>query len=197
MTKVRQSQCGDVTESDPESDSDNLDHVTGDNVAPSKFRVVSALRRVSTKQSPYFKAFYKHFPLQLTLDTSAEVSMIRASSAELIGVTVKKSNHAALQADGVTPLQIAGECHFTLSRDGIDLELEALVVNELNVDIFAAIPFMSSNDIAIHPSKHKIVIREQVTIYYRESKPKQSFSKTRVRRTQSFLMRAPNASAVV
>ena len=45
--------------------------------------------------------------------------------------------------------------------------------------------FMSANDIAMHPSKHKIVIREQ------------SFSKTRVRRTQSFLIRAPNASSVV
>lgn len=43
MTKVRQSQCGDVTESDPESDSDDIDHVTGDNVAPNKLRVVSAL----------------------------------------------------------------------------------------------------------------------------------------------------------
>ena len=62
-----------MTESDPESDSDNLDHVTGDNVAPSKLCVVSALRRVSTKQSPYIKAFYKHFPLQLTLDTGYEV----------------------------------------------------------------------------------------------------------------------------
>ena len=62
-----------MTERDPESDSDYLDHVTGDNVAPSKLRVVSALRRVSTKQSPYFKVFYKHFPLQLTLDTGSEV----------------------------------------------------------------------------------------------------------------------------
>ena len=60
---------------------------------------------------------------------------------QLIGVTFKKSNHATLQADGVTPLQKAGECHFTLSRDGIDLELEALVVNDLDVDIFAGIPF--------------------------------------------------------
>ena len=81
MTKVRKSQCGDVTESDPESDSDNLDHLTGDNIAPRKLRVVSALRRVSTNKSPYFKAFHKNFPLQLTLDTGAEVSMIRASSA--------------------------------------------------------------------------------------------------------------------
>jgi hypothetical protein len=152
---------------------------------------------VSTKQSPYIKAFYKHFPLQLTVNTGAEVSMIRASSAELIGVTVKKSNHAALQADGVTPLQIAGECHFTLSRDGIDLELQALVVNDLDVDILAGIPFISANDIAIHPSKHTIVIREQVAIYYGESRPKQGFSKTHVRRAQAFLMRAPDASSVV
>jgi len=62
MTKVRQSQCGDVTESDPESDSDNIDHVTGDNVAPNKLRVVSALYQVSTKQFPFFKAFYSTFP---------------------------------------------------------------------------------------------------------------------------------------
>ena len=40
MTKVRQSQCGDVTESDPESDSDDIDHVIGDNVAPNKLRVI-------------------------------------------------------------------------------------------------------------------------------------------------------------
>lgn len=55
--------------------------------------------------------------------------MIKASSAENIGVTIKKSNHSALQSDGVTPLEIVGECHFILSRDGLDLELEALVVN--------------------------------------------------------------------
>jgi hypothetical protein len=67
-----ESQCDDVTESDPESDSGDLDHVTDDNVAPSKLGVVSALQRVSTKQSPYFKAFYKHFPLQLTVNTGAE-----------------------------------------------------------------------------------------------------------------------------
>ncbi|CAG2202553.1 unnamed protein product [Mytilus edulis] len=83
---------------------------------PSKLRGVSALRRVSTKQSPFFKPFYTHFPLELTLDTGAEVSMIKASSADYIGVTIKKSNPSALQADGVTPLNIVGECHFTLSR---------------------------------------------------------------------------------
>ena len=56
---------------------------------------------------------------------------------------------------------------------------------------------MSANDISIHPSKHKIVLREQVKIYNEESRPKQGFSKTRVRRAQAFLTRAPNASSVV
>ncbi|VDH94003.1 Hypothetical predicted protein [Mytilus galloprovincialis] len=162
MSRVRQSYCTEVGDSESEDNVDNEQvSFLNDNVGPSKLRVVSALRRVSTKQSPYFKAFYKHFPLELTLDTGAEVSMIKASSADYIGVTIKKSNHSALQADGVTPLNIVGECHFTLSRDGIELQLEALVVNDLDVDILAGIPFMSSNDIAIFPSKHKIVIRDQ------------------------------------
>lgn len=72
-----------------------------------------------------------------------------------------------------------------------------MVVNDLDVNILAGIPFMSANNIAIHPSKHKIVIREQVTIYYGESRPKQGFSKTRVRRAQAFLIRASNTSSVV
>ena len=71
-----------------------------------------------------------------------------------------------------------------------------MVVNDLDVDILAGIPFISANDIAIHQSKHKIVIREQGIIYYGESRPKQGFSKTRVREAQAFLMRAPNASSV-
>lgn len=59
----------------------------------------SSSRRVSTKQSPYFKVFYKHHPLQVTLDSGAEISMIKASVASVIGVTINKSNQSALQAD--------------------------------------------------------------------------------------------------
>ncbi|CAG2247526.1 unnamed protein product [Mytilus edulis] len=198
MSRVRQSYCTEVGDSESEDNVDNEQvSFLNDNVGPSKLRVVSALRRVSTKQSPYFKAFYKHFPLELTLDTGAEVSMIKASSADYIGVTIKKSNHSALQADGVTPLNIVGECHFTLSRDGIELQLEALVVNDLDVDILAGIPFMSSNDIAIFPSKHKIVIRDKVTVMYGSPNEELNSSNTRVRRTQAFLIRAPSASSVV
>ncbi|CAC5388765.1 unnamed protein product [Mytilus coruscus] len=110
MSRVRQSNCTEVGESVSEGNVDNEQvSFLNDIVGPSKLRVVSALRRVSTKQSPHFKAFYKHFPLELTLDTDAEVSMIKASSADYIGVTMKKSNHSALQADGVAPFNIVAQ----------------------------------------------------------------------------------------
>ena len=41
-------------------------------------------RRVITKQLLHFKAFYKHHPLRLTLDTGAETSMIKSSVARSI-----------------------------------------------------------------------------------------------------------------
>ncbi|CAG2214262.1 unnamed protein product [Mytilus edulis] len=154
MSRIGQSYCTKVGDSESEDNVD-IEQVSflNDNVGPSKLRVVSALRRVSTKQSLYFTAFYKHLPLELSLDTGAEMSMIKATSADNIGVTIRKSNRSALQADGVTPLNIVGECHFTLSRDGIELQLEAIVLNDSDVDKLAGIHFMSLNDVAIFNSK--------------------------------------------
>ena len=52
----------------------------------------SVSRRVSTKRSPHFKAFYKHYPVQLTLDTGAQTSMIKRSPARSIGAPITKSS---------------------------------------------------------------------------------------------------------
>ena len=80
---------------------------------------------MSTKQSPHFKAFYKQYPVKITLDTGAETSMIKASTAQHIGTVIKKSNQSALHADGITPLVIVGETHIMLSRDNIELASDA------------------------------------------------------------------------
>ena len=80
---------------------------------------------MSTKKSPHFKAFYKQYPVKLTLDTGAEISMIKASVAQHIGTVIKKSNQSALHADGITPRVIVGETHIMLSRDNIELALGA------------------------------------------------------------------------
>ena len=80
---------------------------------------------MNTKQSPHFEAFYKQYPVKITLDTGAETSMIKASVAQHIGTAIKKSNQSALHADGITPLVIVGETHIMLSRDNIELASDA------------------------------------------------------------------------
>jgi hypothetical protein len=54
--------------------------------------------------------------------------MIRSCIAEVLGVEVQKSTQHALQADGTTPLEIVGQTHFDITRDGTTLYAEALVV---------------------------------------------------------------------
>ena len=83
------------------------------------------------------------------MDTGAETNLIKHSLAHFLGVKIRKSTQTARQADGVTPLNIVGETSFTVSRDGINLLLEALVVSDIDVDILAGTPFMIANDISV------------------------------------------------
>ena len=78
--------------------------------------------------------------------------MIKTSVAKQIGANIKKTKQTALQADGITPLSVIGEVHLNMSRNGHTLHLDALVVNDLDVDVLAGTPFMASNDVSITPS---------------------------------------------
>ncbi|MCG7866391.1 MAG: hypothetical protein JAY74_08440, partial [Candidatus Thiodiazotropha taylori] len=155
---------------------------------------VSTSRRVITKRSPQIKVFFKHHPLQLILDTGAEISMIKTSVAQSIGATINKSTQKALQADGVTPLSIAGETRLLVSRDNVELKLEALVVNDLDIDILAGIPFMTVNDISLRPSRQQILIGDSQVFYYGQSLSNSSVN--RIRRTQAIVLRSPTTSVI-
>lgn len=97
------------------SDEDNFESTPeGDQL--DLYEVAPTSRRVSTKQSPQMKAYYKQHILHITLDSGAEISMIRACVAQLMGIEITKSTQHALQADGTTPLEIVGETHFDLTR---------------------------------------------------------------------------------
>jgi len=58
----------------------------------------------------------------------------------------------AWQADGVTPMDVIGEVHCSLTRGQRTFELDMLVVRQLDVDILAGNPFM------VCPAKHQIEI---------------------------------------
>ena len=126
----------------------------------------SVSRRVSTKRSPHFKAFYKHYPVQLTLDTGVETSMIKSSLTRSIGAPITKSSQQALQADGLTPLAVVGETRLLLSRADKHLALDALVVDDLDVDVLAGTPFLIANDISVRPAKCQVRIQDSEVIHY-------------------------------
>ena len=196
MTKIRQLSNLEVIDNvDTECVPPNQESSDDDIQAHHTNFVLPSSRRVSTKQSPTLKAFYKQHPLKLTLDTGAEISMIKSSVATYIGATIKSSKQHALQADGVTPLKILGETTITLSRNEHILRLEALVVNDLDVDVLAGIPFMDYNDIAVRPAKQLIIIGDLDTIYYGPTLPDPTVN--HVRRTQAYGLRAHTVSTVV
>ena len=158
-------------------------------------RIVS--RRVSAKQSPHFSAFYRQHPLELTLDTGAETSMIKASVACTINATIVKTSQQALQADGVTTLSVVGETHLALSRADKRLTLDALVVEDLDVDILAGTPFMIANDVsAVRPAKRQVVIQGSEVILYSSEENVSSHAHA-VGHTQSYVLRSSAATSVI
>ena len=74
--------------------------------------------------------------------------MIKASVTRSIDAPIVKSSQQALQVDSVTPLAVVGETRLTLSRAHFTLTLDALVMEDLDVDILVETPFMIANDIS-------------------------------------------------
>ena len=121
--------------------------------------------------------------------------MIKTSVAKAIGSTIQKTKQKALQADGITQLTVIGEVHLKLSRNHLNLQLDALVVDNLDVDILAGTPFMIANDISLRPSKQQVTIQGVDNAYYGTSTPGETLSK--IRRAQATVLRAPSPSSTV
>jgi hypothetical protein len=151
------------------------------------------VRRVNIVQSPFIYAFFKDHRVRLTLDSGATTNMVRAAVASHIGLPVTPASQMAQQADGCTPLTVVGETHCVLSRGSRTFQLDALVVDKLDVDFLAGSPFMDINDIGIRIARRQIIIGGQECIQYND----QLTHRAAARRTQSFVARAPKCQTVI
>ena len=122
--------------------------------------------RVQTSKSPHLSVFYGHYPLRLTLDSGAEVNLMRNSVAKLLGVSISKTSQAAYQADGHSALNVIGETRMCVQRGNHVLQLDALVVDGLDVDVLAGTPFMRVNDVSIRPAACTVSIGNSVVFRY-------------------------------
>ena len=111
--------------------------------------------------------------------------MIKSSVARSIDAPINQSSKQALQADGTTPLAVAGETHLILSQADKQLALDTLVVDDLDIDILAGTPFLIANDITVCPTKCQVRIQDSEIMHYEPTDDTTTGSHA-VRRAQIF-----------
>jgi hypothetical protein len=112
-------------------------------------------------------------------------------------MSISPTRHAANQADGKTKMTTKGEAHVTLTRNDMKFQLQALVVEELDCDILAGVPFMKQNGIVLDLPNDSIVIAGKYTVPY--NKPSKKIYDTcsqSIKRSQSFLVKADQQQVI-
>ena len=113
-----------------------------------------------------------------------------------IGAPITKSSQQALQADGLTPLAVDGETRLILSSADKHLALDALVVDDLDVEVIAGTPFLIANDSSVRPAKCQVRMQDSKVIYY-EHRSDPNTASHAVRRAQSYTLRSPSSTTVL
>ena len=148
-------------------------------------------RRVQPEPSPFLPVHCGSVPLRLTLDSGAEINLIRDTVAVLVGAPISKTTQNAFQADGDSKLHVIGETTLILHRGSLEMTLQALVVRDLDVEVLAGTPFMSRNDVSVRPADGSVSIRGDVIFLYRA---RSNVSNRPSPRPASCLIRSPSRS---
>ena len=181
------------SEADDEDFSVEAKQVSSQSNPPSSTRVIcsTSVQKVQCSISPYFYAFYQYTVCHIVVDTGATSSMI--SRAFLVRANIKcvHTHHSARGADK-SPISVQGEVQFDLQFGDITLPISGLVMDNLDCDILAGVPFCMENRIDVHLHDTEISI-DTLRIPYgaKPEKPHQIF------RAESVILSSDNKSVVM
>ena len=96
--------------------------------------------------------------------------------------------HSGRSADK-SNLPVLGELHFTLNFGNLDLPITALVVERLDCDILAGIPFYKTNDIYVHLKAETISIGNSTIPYGNRGRDVSNTRLRQIRRINATLLR--------
>ena len=130
-----------------------------------------AASRVSITPSPVLDVFVGSCSGELTLDTGAEINLIKVDACKDLKIPVSPASQKACQADGISPLDVVGEVHFKSTRGHHEFQFDGLAVRTLNCDILAGMPFQELNDVYVRPSEGIIYIGDCCKIKYKTNTP--------------------------
>ena len=148
---------------------------------------------VQTRQSPYMDVFHAHGVVRVTIDSGATGNMIRHSTAKHLGCPIISSAQSVQQADGSSQLHVVGETRTTFTRNNTDFTFEGLVVEDLDVEVLAGIPFMEANDVAFRPAKREVLLGNGSVYRYGSKSPPSPLPTVR----RASVLRAPSPSKTV
>ena len=126
--------------------------------------IAAILRKVASAVSPYFYAFFQHFPCKVIVDTGATSSVISVSFLRKIGLAPTNTLHTARGADKKS-LDVRGEVQLTLTFGTLQLPISAIVLDTNDCDILAGAPFGEEHDVHVHLKSQSITI-QGLTIPY-------------------------------
>ena len=83
------------------------------------------------------------------IDCGAEADLMWKNIAIVWDIKIEKNIQHTTQADGRTPLNVCGEVHVTFTWGNHKFHFSGLVVDNLDVEILAGIPFQEGNGVDI------------------------------------------------
>ena len=143
------------------------------------------VQKVECDTTSFFFAFYRHHPCHIVIDTGATSSVVSQAFVKRSEIDIKKTAHSARSADK-SNLPVLGEVHFTLNFGNLDLPITALVIEKLDCDILAGIPFCKTNDIHVHLKAETISIGTS-TIPYGNRGSETSNNQRQIRRIATLI----------
>ena len=110
-----------------------------------------------------------------------------------MGGHLNPSSQSAHQAYGCSPLKVVGETRLSFTRANQEFSFEGLLVENLDVDVFAGTPFTETNDISIRPAKRQVTIGDGTIYVYGSEAP--AVTSTAARR--AIVLPAPPTSTTI
>ena len=134
------------------------------NVNPKTKSDTSNINRVEIITSPCMEVAIGDEEGDITLDTGAESNLVKKSEARRLKLDIKPTSHRATMADGVTPMDVAGEVHFLakrtcpITKKTHSFQFDGLVVNILNCSILGGMPFLDKNDVYVRANLNTVYV---------------------------------------
>ena len=119
---------------------------------------IPAFSRVLCMSSPHFYCYHRNTPCKVTLDSGAESNIVSLNFVKLNNIKMASASQHARQLDK-SRVKICGEIDINLSFGSALLKLSALVVESMDSDILAGVPFCMTNNIEFSFSKQEIYIQ--------------------------------------